>query len=181
MAAANNARPVAEILRACERARAAAAPGGPGWSVCFKDRDGRSIALLTLGSYDQVDHLAREVVGLGYHLTVLDAGVQESDFVFRAAPSEEPPLLHTPPPAPAIAPTPRARLPIAQGDLVVEEYGGPIMLVRTTSRDLAYCVWLSEGAHMSSGTFTLSRLVNVSGARRHGEAAGALDRLLDAA
>lgn len=176
MATGPGRRPIAEILRACERARGSSSSGGPGWSVAFKDGAGHSIALFTLGSCGQVDHLAREVAGLGYFLTVLDDKVQEADFVFREMPVNDAPLLEPP-----VPPAPPPRLAIAQGDLVMEEYGGPVMLVRSTSRDLAYCVWFSEGAHMASGTFTVSRLVNVSSARRHVHAPAAVRRLADTA
>ena len=58
--------------------------------------------------------------------------------------------------------------PIQVGDVVELRTGGPTMLVRARSQDLAYCAWRSErGSH--SGTFDVGSLrLAEEAARPHG-------------
>lgn len=57
---------------------------------------------------------------------------------------------------------------IQVGDVVALRTGGPTMLVRARSQDLAYCAWRSEsGSH--SGTFDVGSLqLATEPARSHG-------------
>jgi len=162
----DNRRPAATILQALGRVKEKCAPCGMGWSVCFKDAQDRVIASFVVQGYGQLDLLVDEVGPMGYSLTILDESVRDADFVFRETSAELPPILAT---AAARRP-PKPQMPdrrtVSKGDLAMEDCGGPIMLVRTVSEDLAYCVWFAETAEVHSGTFALSRLVNVSGATR---------------
>lgn len=155
------------ILQALDRARTAAPPAGPGWSVCFKDAQDQSITSFSVQSYAQLQKLADEVSALGYTLTVLDQQASDHDFVFREVAAGTAPVLAQGgtlrPPRPDL---PAGRRAIAKGDLVMEDCGGPIMLVNALSTDLAYCVWFSEAAAVQSGTFSVHRLVNVGSAKR---------------
>ena len=154
------------IIQAFERVRLASPARGPGWSVGFRDEHDHLIVSFTLGSYRQVDELAQAVAGLGFSLTILD-GEGGCDFVFRHD-TGNPDLIATRADGDkaALAPlTPPAR-PLEQGALVMQDDGGPVMLLSALSRDLAYCVWFSEQAQVRSGTFMVDRLVNVDGARR---------------
>ncbi|QJW84346.1 ABC transporter substrate-binding protein [Ramlibacter terrae] len=53
------------IIQAFERVRLASPARGPGWSVGFRDEHEHLLVSFTLGSYRQVDDLAREVAGRG--------------------------------------------------------------------------------------------------------------------
>jgi uncharacterized protein YodC (DUF2158 family) len=167
----SHARPATKILQAYERVKLASPPGGPGWSVCFLDAQDRSVAAFSLASYSQLEMLADEVAALGYSLTVLDDTVCDTDFVFRENPGGASSMLSETAAAPPRPNMPaESRLPISKGDLVMEDSGGPIMLVSAIGSELAYCVWFSEAAAVLSGTFSVARLVNVSGAKRRLEA-----------
>lgn len=155
------------IIRAFERVRLASPTRGPGWSVCFKDAHDHLLVSFTLGSYRQVDDLAREVADLGFSLTILDGDDATSDFVFRPDGGSGDLLAREAERNRAALPSPRMRRePLEQGALVMQDTGGPVMLLSALSRDLAYCVWFSETAQVCSGTFMVDRLVNVDGARR---------------
>lgn len=57
---------------------------------------------------------------------------------------------------------------IKVGDVVALRSGGPTMLVRARSQDLAYCAWRSEGGS-HYGTFDVGSLTLVTeSARPHG-------------
>lgn len=163
------------IVGAFEAVRIASPAAGPAWSVAFKDEHDHLLVALSLQSYQQVDALARDVGALGFALTILDAAEDGNDFVFRPhASADQGTLLRTDSPArhapqQGIAPVrPRiaSRGALEQGALVMQDTGGPVMLLSALSRDLAYCVWFSETAEARSGTFTVSRLVNIDAARR---------------
>ena len=168
-----NRRPAATILHALERVKERCPPCGMGWSVCFKDAQDRVIASFVVQGYGQLDLLVDEVGPLGYSLTILDESVRDADFVFRETSAELPPILANTPAARPPKPRMPDRRAITKGDLAMEDCGGPIMLVRTVSEDLAYCVWFSETAEVHSGTFAVGRLVNVSGATRRLQEAAA--------
>lgn len=160
------ARPVTRILQAYERIKLASPASGPGWSVSFRDAQDHSVAVFTLSSYVQLQMLVDEVGPLGYALTVLDDDAGDADFVFRETSTAIPDILSAAASPPKPAMPVGSRGPIGRGDLVMQDCGGPIMLVIALSSDLAYCVWFAEQAAVHSGTFTVTRLVNVSSAKR---------------
>lgn len=154
------------IIQAFERVKLASPARGPGWSVGFRDERDHLIVSFTLGSYRQVDELARAVAALGFSLTILD-GEGGCDFVFRQE-SANPDLLADRAHGDGLElpPLPSPVQPLEQGALVMKDTGGPVMLLSALSRELAYCVWFSEQAQARSGTFMVNRLVNVDGAKR---------------
>ncbi|HEY8361061.1 MAG TPA: hypothetical protein VIL30_26700 [Ramlibacter sp.] len=154
------------IIRAFERVRLASPPRGPGWSVCFKDEHDHLLLSFSLDSYQHVDDLAREVADLGFALTILEGSINACDFVFRQDSGDAPLAPRDAGRRVALPPLQLPSQKFAKGALVMEDAGGPVMLLSALSRDLAYCVWFSETAQVCSGTFMLNRLVNVDGARR---------------
>ncbi|NML43980.1 DUF2158 domain-containing protein [Ramlibacter sp. G-1-2-2] len=55
---------------------------------------------------------------------------------------------------------------LQSGDLVRHKDGGPLMLVRVASDDLAVCVWFDEHCKPCIGTFLAVSMVDMNSARR---------------
>jgi hypothetical protein len=71
------------VMQAIGRAIASSAAVGRKWHVCLRTEEHTELVRFSLGSYRDIERLAKEIRGLGYELTLLHPEHTDCDFLLE--------------------------------------------------------------------------------------------------
>jgi hypothetical protein len=72
-----------QVTEAVKRAISSTELAGKRWHVCVRSPDGEDLISFYLGSFKDIDKLAREIRSLGYELKMLDPTLKQCDFLLE--------------------------------------------------------------------------------------------------